>query len=79
MAIKTTLQLLNIYQRVRLVAFCKTIFHFLRMKNISCKVITSEKAVNLVDGLGMSIPYELIFKRQSEFVDILEQDLCRHE
>ena len=49
-------------------------------KNTSCKVvITSQKTVNLGDGLGMRIPCKLIFRGQSQFVDILEQEFCKHE
>ena len=60
--------------------FCKTVFYFLKIENTSCKVvITSQKAVNLGDGLGMRIPCKLIFREQSQFVDILEQELCKHE
>ena len=60
--------------------FCKTVFYFLKIDNTSCKVvITSPKAVNLGDGLGMRIPCKLTFRGQSQFVDILEQELCKHE
>ena len=60
--------------------FCKTVFYFLKIENTSCKVvITSPKAVNLGDGLGMRIPCKLFFRGQSQFVDILEQELCKHE
>ena len=46
--------------------FCKTVFYFLKIENTSCKVvITSPKAVNLGDGLGMRIPCKLIFRGQS--------------
>ena len=60
--------------------FCKTVSYFLKIVNTSCKVvITSPKAVNLDDGLGMRIPCKLIFRGQSQFVDILEQELSKHE
>ena len=60
--------------------FCKTIFYFLKLENTNCEVeITSPKAVNLGDGLGMRIPCKLIFRGQSQFVDILEKVLCKHK
>ena len=60
--------------------FCKTVFYFLKIENTSCKVvITSQKTVNLGDVLGMRISCKLIFRRQSQFVDILEQEFCKHE
>ena len=59
--------------------FCKTVFYFLKTENTSCKVvITSPKDVHLGDGSGMRIPCKLIFRGQSQFVDILEQELCKH-
>ena len=59
---------------------CKTVFYFLKIENTSCKVvITSQKTVNLGDGLRMRNPCKLIFRGQSQFVDILEQELCKHE
>ena len=60
--------------------FSKTVFYFLKIENTSCKVaITSQKTVNLGDGLRMRIPCKLIFRGQSQFVDILEQELCKPE
>ena len=60
--------------------FCKTVFYFLKIEKTSSKVvITSPKTVNLGDGLGMRIPCKLMFRAQSQFVDMLEQELCKHE
>ena len=59
--------------------FCKTVFYFHKIQNTSCKVvITSQKTVNLGDGLGMRTPCKS-FRGQSQFVDILEQEVCKHE
>ena len=60
--------------------FCKTVFYFLKIENTSFKVvITSQKTVNLGGGFGMRIPCKLIFRGQSQFVDTLEQEPCKHE
>ena len=36
------------------------------------------KAVNLGDGMGMRVPCILVFRGQSEFIDILSNELSKH-
>ena len=56
--------------------FAKTIFYFLRASEYhECRVRVTGKAVNKGDDKGMKISCILIFKGQSEFVDILSQEL----
>ena len=43
--------------------FYKTVFYFLEIENTSCKVVTtSQKTVNLGDGLGMRIPCKIFLE-----------------
>ena len=59
--------------------FAKTIFYFLRESQYNrCNVRVTGKAVNQGDGKGMKIPCMLTFKGQSEFVDVLIQELKKH-
>lgn len=59
--------------------FSKTIFYFLQVESNSCRVeISDSKAVNLGDGLGMRVPCTLRFHGQSDFIDILSNELCKH-
>lgn len=54
--------------------FVKAIFYFLPASEYNrCKFCVTGKAVNQGDNKGMKIPYILIFKRQSEFMDIFSQ------
>ena len=43
-----------------------------------CRVHATGQAINQGDNKGMKIPCTLMFKRQSEFVDILSQELKKH-
>ena len=58
----------------------KTIYYFLKVENNNdCQVeILDCKAVNLGDGMGMRIPCTLLFSGQSDFIDILSNELCKH-
>ena len=59
--------------------FAKTIFYLLRASEYhGCRVRVTGKAVNQGDDKGMKIPCILIFKEQTEFVDILSQELKKH-
>ena len=59
--------------------FSKTIFYFLRCEHNDCKVkIVDGKAFNLGDGMGMRFPCILVFRGQSEFIDILSNELSKH-
>ena len=59
--------------------FSKTIFYLLRCEHNDCKVkIVDGKAVNLGDGMGMRVPCILVFRGQSEFIDILSNELSKH-
>ena len=59
--------------------FTKTIFYFLRAsKYHGCRVRVTGQGINQGDNKGMKIPYTIIFKGQSEFVDILSQELKKH-
>ena len=52
--------------------FAKTIFYFLRASEYhGCRVHVTSQAINQRDDKGMKIPCTLMFKGQSEFVDIL--------
>ena len=51
--------------------FAKTIFYFLRASEYhECRVHVTGQAINQGDYKGMKIPCTLMFKGQSEFVDI---------
>ena len=55
--------------------FAKTIFYFLRASEYhGSRVRVKGQAIHQGDNKGMKIPCTLMFKRQSEFVDILSQD-----
>ena len=59
--------------------FVKTIFYFLRASEYhGCRVHVTGQAINQGDDKGMKIPCTLMFKGQSEFVDILSQELKKH-
>ena len=59
--------------------FAKTIFYFLRASEYHCcRVYVTGKAVNQGDNKGMKVPCTLLFKGQSEFVDVLYQELKKH-
>ena len=59
--------------------FAKTIFYFLRASEYhGCRVHVTGQAINQGDDKGMKIPCTLMFKGQSEFVDILSQELKKH-
>ena len=52
--------------------FAKTIFYFLRASEYhGCRAHVTSQAINQRDDKGMKIPCTLMFKGQSEFVDIL--------
>ena len=56
--------------------FSKTIFYFLRASEYHCcRVQVEGKAINQGDDKGMKVPCTLLFKGQSEFVDILSHEL----
>ena len=59
--------------------FAKTIFYFLRASEYhGCRVHVTGQAINQGDDKGMKIPCTLMFKGQSEFVDILSQELKKY-
>ena len=59
--------------------FAKTIFYFLRASEYhGCRVHFTGQATNQEDNKGMRIPCTLMFKGQSQFVDILSQKLKKH-
>ena len=61
------------------VRFAKAIFYFLRASEYhGCRVRVTGQAVNQGDNKVMKIPCTLMFKGQSEFVDILSQELKKH-
>ena len=54
--------------------FPKTIFYFLKCEYNYYKVkIVDGKAVNLGDGIRMRVPYLLLFRGQSYYIDILSK------
>ena len=56
--------------------FAKAIFHFLREDELSsCKVVVTEKQVNLGDDEGMQVPCKLIFTGIEKCIDILKRHL----
>ena len=56
--------------------FVKTIFYFLRASEYhGCRLHVTGQAINQGDYKGMKIPCTLMLKGQSEFVDILSQEL----
>ena len=59
--------------------FVKAVFYFLPASEYHrCKFCVTGKAVNQGDNKGMKIPYILIIKRQSEFMDIFSQYRKEH-
>ena len=57
----------------------KTIFYFLRASEYhGCRVHVTGQAINQGDDKGMKVPCTLMFKGQSESVDILSQELKKH-
>ena len=59
--------------------FAKTILYFLQASEYhGCRVHITGQAINQGDDKGMKIPCTLMFKGQSEFVDILSQELKKH-
>ena len=59
--------------------FSETIFYFLKYKYSDYKVkIVDGKVVNLGDGMGMRVPYLLLFRGQSDYIDILSRELSKN-
>ena len=61
--------------------FAKKVFCFLFLpasEYHECRVHVTGQAINEGDDKEMKIPCTLMFKRQSEFVDILSQELKKH-
>ena len=59
--------------------FAKIVFYFLRATEYHCcRVYVTGKAVNQGDNKGMKVPCTSLFKGQSEFVDVLYQELKKH-
>ena len=59
--------------------FSKTIFYFLKCEYNDCKVkIVDGKAVNLGDAMGMTVPCLLLFRGQSDYIDILSKELSKN-
>ena len=59
--------------------FSKTIFYFLNCEYNDRKVkIVDGKTVNLGDGMGMRVPYLLLFRGQSDYIDILSKELFKN-
>ena len=59
--------------------FSKISFDFLRCKYNDCEVkIVDGKAVNLGDGMRMTVPCILLFRGQKEFIDILSNKLYKN-
>ena len=59
--------------------YSKTIFYFLKCEYSDYKVkIIDGKAVNLDDGMGMKVPCLLLFRRQSDYIDILSKELSKN-
>ena len=59
--------------------FSETIFYFLKCKYSDYKVkIVDGKTVNLGDGMGMRVPYLLLFRGQSDYIDILSRELSKN-
>ena len=58
--------------------FSKTVFYFLKCEYNDCKVkIVDGKAVNLGNRMGMRVPYLLLFRRKSNYIDILSKQLSK--
>ena len=56
--------------------FAKTMFYFLRADKLSsCKIVVTEKPVNLGDGECMQVPCKLIFTGTEKCIDILKRHL----
>ena len=54
--------------------FAKTIFYFLRTDELSsCKVVVTQKPVNMGDGEGMQMPCKLMFTGIEKCIDILKR------
>ena len=59
--------------------FSKTSFYFLKCEYNDCKVkIIDDKAVNFGNGMGMRVPYLLLFHGQSDYIDILTKELSKN-
>ena len=59
--------------------FSKIIFYFLKCEFSDCKVkIADGKAVNLGDGMGMRAPCLLLFRGQSDYIDIFSKELSKN-
>ena len=57
--------------------FAKTIFYFLKIsKENRCQTIVRVKAVNQNDGLGMEVPFRLLFTAEEKFIDVLKERLA---
>ena len=59
--------------------FAKTIFYFLQASEYhGCRIHVTGQAINQGGDKGMKIQCTLMFKGQSEFVDILSQERKKH-
>ena len=59
--------------------FSKTIFDFLKCEYNDYKVkIIDGKAVNLGDRMGMRVPCLLLFRGQSDYIDILSKEFSKN-
>ena len=59
--------------------FSETILYFLKCKYSDYKVkIVDGKVVNLGDGMGMRVPYLLLFRGQSDYIDILSREFSKN-
>ena len=59
--------------------FSKTIFYLLKCEYNDCKVkLVDGKAINLGDGMGMRVPCLLLFRGQSDYIDILFEELSKN-
>ena len=60
--------------------FVKAVFYFLKSdKNHHCKItVTSRKAANAGDRLGMKVPCQLFFLAEEKFIIILQEKLNKH-
>ena len=59
--------------------FAETIFHFWRASEChGCRVHVTGQAINQGDDKAMKTPCTLMFKGQTEFADILSQELEKH-
>ena len=56
--------------------FAKTVFCFLKAANENrCQIIVYGKAVNQNDGLGIKVPFRLLFTAEEKLINILKERL----